>query len=65
MKRMTWILRIGPQWLVGEDVGESSSDERNRLIHKRMVREDFKIILRFRKEDEQVHLSPLAVSREF
>lgn len=42
----------------------NSSDEGNRVICKKMVRGEFKIILKFRMEDEQISLSPIALSRE-
>lgn len=42
----------------------NSSDEDNRVVRKKIVREEFKIILKFRKEDEHVNLSPIALSKE-
>lgn len=44
--------------------GKNSSDEGNWVVHRKMDREEFKIIIKFRKEDEQVVLSLIAVSRE-
>ena len=43
---------------------ENSSDEGNQAIRRRVAREEFKMILKFRTEDEQVNLSPIALSRE-
>jgi hypothetical protein len=42
----------------------NSSDEDNRVVRKKMVTEEYKIILKFRKEDENVTLSPIALSKE-
>lgn len=42
----------------------NSSDEDNRAVRKKIVKEEFKIILTFRKEDEHVNLSPMALSKE-
>lgn len=42
----------------------NSSDEDNRAVRKKIVKEEFKIILKFRKEDEHVNLSPMALSKE-
>lgn len=39
-------------------------DKDDRVVWKKVVREEFKIILVFRKEDENVNLSPMALSRE-
>ncbi|XP_035994688.1 uncharacterized protein LOC118563661 [Fundulus heteroclitus] len=43
---------------------EYSSDEENRVVRRKMVNEEFKVILKFRKEDMNINLSPIAVSRE-
>lgn len=43
---------------------EISSDEGTNIVRKKIVREGFKIIVRFRKEDEEIKLSPIALSRE-
>ncbi|CAJ1074159.1 uncharacterized protein LOC116713401 [Xyrichtys novacula] len=42
----------------------NSSDEGGRIVKRKVEREEFKIVLRFRKEDEQVNLSPIILSRE-
>lgn len=47
-----------------QSLEENSSDEGFRVMRKKMVREEFKITLKFRKEDQEVQLSPIAVSRE-
>ncbi|XP_013859124.1 uncharacterized protein LOC106514416, partial [Austrofundulus limnaeus] len=43
---------------------EISSDEGSEIGCKRMVKEEFKIILKFKNEEENIQLSPIAVSRE-
>lgn len=43
---------------------ENSSDEGKWVVHWKVDREEFKIIIKFRKEDEQVVLNSIAVSRE-
>ena len=42
----------------------NSSEEDVRVVRQKVTREEFKIILRFRKEDEHVNLSPITLSRE-
>lgn len=52
-------------WNAKLETGDSrSSDEGSAVVRKKIVREEFKIILKFRKEDENMQLSPSAVSRE-
>lgn len=43
---------------------ENSSDEGSRVVRKKVVRGEFQIILKFRKEDEHVNLSLIVLSRE-
>lgn len=43
---------------------ESSSDEGNRVMRKKLSEGEFNIILRFRKEDEHIKLSPIALTKE-
>lgn len=43
---------------------ESSSDEGNRVTRKKVSEGEFQIILSFRKEDEHIKLSPIALTRE-
>lgn len=43
---------------------ENSSEEESRGVRKKIEREQYKVILKFRKEDEHVNLSPVALSRE-
>lgn len=40
------------------------SEEDRRTVRKKVERKEVKIILKFRKEDEHVNLSPIALSRE-
>ncbi len=42
----------------------NSSEEDNRVVPKKIVREEYKVILKFGKEDEHIHLSPIVLSRE-
>lgn len=54
--------------MVGTE-GSKQSLEKNSLddgsiIRKRIVREEFKIILKIRSEDEGVQVSPIVLSRE-
>ncbi len=42
----------------------NSSEEDNRVVRKKIVREEYKVILKFGKENEHIHLSPIALSRE-
>lgn len=42
----------------------NSSDEDNRAVRKKSVKEEFKIILKFRKEDEHVNLSPIELKKK-
>lgn len=42
----------------------NSLDEDSRVVQRKTVREEFKIILKFRREDENVQFSPIAMSRE-
>lgn len=42
----------------------NSLDEDSRVIQRKTEREEFKIILKFRKEDENVQSSPIAFNRE-
>jgi len=74
MMMMMWSWMTGLQCLVGEDEDRGRTDkmksrqmnshEDRRVLHEKVVREDFKIILQFRKEDEQVSLGLRALSRE-
>lgn len=41
----------------------NSLDEDSRVVQRKTVREEFKIILKFRKEDENVQSSPIALTR--
>lgn len=43
---------------------ESSSDEGSTVIYLKVVKEEFKIILKFKEEDGNTQLGPIAVSRE-
>uniref|UniRef100_A0A146QDP1 Zn-dependent peptidases, insulinase domain-containing protein n=1 Tax=Fundulus heteroclitus TaxID=8078 RepID=A0A146QDP1_FUNHE len=49
---------------VKRSLEEDSSEEENRTVRRKMEKEEFKILLKFRKEDEEMILSPVAVSRE-
>lgn len=43
---------------------ETSSDESTQVVRRKVVREECKVILKFRKEDEHVNLSPIGLTRE-
>ena len=42
----------------------NSSEEENRTVRGKVKIEEFKIIIKFRKEDEQINLSPITLTRE-
>ncbi|XP_027895304.1 uncharacterized protein LOC114158190 [Xiphophorus couchianus] len=43
---------------------EGSSSEEERIVRRKVVREEFKIILKLKNEEEQDNISPIVVSRE-
>ena len=40
----------------------NSSEEDNWTVRRKVEREEFKIVIKFRKEDEQINLSPIALT---
>lgn len=43
---------------------ENSSDEGTPVVRKKTVREEFKIILKFKEEEQNIQIGPIALSRE-
>lgn len=43
---------------------ENSSEKGHHVVKRKLVREEFKIILKFRKEGEHVAVSPIVLSQE-
>ncbi|MEQ2309889.1 hypothetical protein AMECASPLE_003175 [Ameca splendens] len=43
---------------------EGSSSDEERIVRRKILKEEFKIIIKLRNEDEHNNLSPIVISRE-